>query len=297
MYDNSVSLSTKNSYPTKLILPPAHRPHWVASKYSPSPLLYLSWGSRTYGKEPIPATQHEGWSYTLILSGKPTLQIDSRLKTLNPGDIVIIPPETPFGWANCSLKAISKHLTWIWKEAPPFALEPHQTVPFYHSQISLSDIPEFESLHHIIRNEVARPDTNTTSILLAYKQIIDAKIDRLLHTSVTVASTDLRFELAVQWMHQHKTLPNPISTLIDYLQISSATLNRLFQNKSKQTPHRFFQMIKCEAARKILLSEEVSIKEVSYRMGYRHPNDFTRSFTSFYGRSPSTLRKQKMTQK
>ena len=292
-----MSLSTKNPYPTKLILPPVHRPYWVASKQSPSPLLYLSWGSRTYGKEPIPATRHEGWSYALILSGKPTLQIDSRLKTMSPGDIVIISPETASGWSNCSLKAVSKHLTWIWKEAPTFTQGTHKSAPFYHAQISLSDIPEFESLHHIMRNEVARPDANTTSILLAYKQIIDAKIDRLLHASVTTANTDLRFELAVQWMHQHKTLPNPISTLIDYLQISSATLNRLFQAKSKQTPHHYFQMIKCDAARKILLSEEVSIKEVSYRMGYRHPNDFTRSFTTFYGRSPSTLRKQRITQK
>jgi len=97
-------------------------------------------------------------------------------------------------------------------------------------------------------------------------------------------------ELAVRWMAQNLAERNPVSDLCDYLQISPATLARMFQTHHGESPAMYHQRLKMARAHEMLANVRFSVKEVAYSLGYRHPNDFSRAFKQFTGKSPKSCR-------
>ncbi len=40
----------------------------------------------------------------------------------------------------------------------------------------------------------------------------------------------------------------------------------------------------------LLETDRFSVKEIAYALGYKHPNDFSRAFKHFVGKSPKSCR-------
>jgi hypothetical protein len=101
-------------FPKALHLPPPGRPRWVCPESARLDLLYLAWGHRQYGQNPIPVSRHTGWHYVLINWGKPTLILKNEQKTLKAGDFLVIDPDCASGWAD-EPDGVSELLVWIWR--------------------------------------------------------------------------------------------------------------------------------------------------------------------------------------
>ena len=71
--------------PKALHLPPPGRPRWVCPESAQLDLLYLAWGHRQYGQNPIPVSRHPGWHYVLVNRGKPTLILENEQKSFESG--------------------------------------------------------------------------------------------------------------------------------------------------------------------------------------------------------------------
>ena len=74
-------------------------------------LLYLGWGRRYHGKNPVPRLNHPGWLYTLILEGSPTYQLDEKEILVKPFTFLIIDPECSVGVLNEKEKSCEWPLT------------------------------------------------------------------------------------------------------------------------------------------------------------------------------------------
>jgi len=59
-----------------------------------------------------------------------------------------------------------------------------------------------------------------------------------------------------------------------------------------ESPAGYFRRLKMNEAEKLLRSGAMSVKEVAYRLGYRHPGDFGRAFKSFSGFTPKIRRRR-----
>ena len=75
------------------------------------------------------------------------------------------------------------------------------------------------------------------------------------------------------------------------LRLSPRSLRRHLE----QSGHSFRQIclsVRMELAREYLFNTHMSLKEVAYQLGYKHPSNFNRAFSDYYGQSPQTMRRQ-----
>lgn len=80
----------------------------------------------------------------------------------------------------------------------------------------------------------------------------------------------------------------------DYVFVSTAHLSRIFRKGIKTTFNAFVNEVKLREAQKLLASENISITEVSERVGYSNVAYFIKVFKRKYGITPAKYRRLKM---
>jgi len=270
----SVYLSDMSEFIRALQLPPAGRPRWQPPAAATYDLLYLAWGRRSYGRHPIQTTLGIGWEYLLLVQGSPTFSLGQRTKKLQPGTFVIIPPDCPSGLSDhpdgkCEV------LGWIWRTPPrPGLVGQGMEAPSFFKPHASFGKP-LNQLHLRCRHEIASPNSTTPFAL----EILHAQLDlALMRASAKAFATDseARIELALRWIDQHLNERRPVSSLCAYLQVSVATLNRLFREHIGTTPHTYILKTKLNVAR-MRIAQGCSVKETSFFLGYRHANELSRA--------------------
>ena len=89
--------------------------------------------------------------------------------------------------------------------------------------------------------------------------------------------------------HYHTDIDNDFLASMAYLS-KSYFLNR-FKAQTGLSPHAYMQKIRLKNSRRLLLTTNLPIFEISLAVGYKDPLYFSRQFKKFYGMSPDTFRK------
>jgi AraC-like DNA-binding protein len=278
------------NYPRKIIhLSPPDRPRWLNSQNLEAPLVFLAWGDRFLGRDPVPVYRHDSWSYTVILKGTPVLRIAEEEFPLRAGEAVLVGPDCPMGWTGPSTRSKSSILGWSWRKTP-FFMSPESSSRWFRIRLSPETIKSLQVMHRRCRQEVEIADSATSPALDALRALLDVEFCRHLQTKRTLTNDHLRFQLSVRWMEQHLDASQPIQRLGEYLQVSPATLKVLFQRKSQTSPLSYFQALKFECAQKRLRQKGSSVKAVAFSLGYRNPNHFSRAFFRHTGQRARDLK-------
>ena len=72
--------------------------------------------------------------------------------------------------------------------------------------------------------------------------------------------------------------------------ISHSHLNRKLKTISNQSISQFIREVRLKKAKELLLTEDYTVAEISYRVGFGSPNYFNNCFHEYFGHSPSELR-------
>jgi AraC-like DNA-binding protein len=72
--------------------------------------------------------------------------------------------------------------------------------------------------------------------------------------------------------------------------LSPFHFNRLFTQAFGETPHEFLTRIRIEEAKKLLLSENHSVTDICFEIGYESLGSFSMRFRSLTGSSPAVFR-------
>ena len=72
--------------------------------------------------------------------------------------------------------------------------------------------------------------------------------------------------------------------------ISHSHLNRKLKTIFNQTISQFIREVRLKKAKELLLNEDTTVAEISYRVGFGSPNYFNNCFHEYFGYSPSELR-------
>ena len=72
-----------------------------------------------------------------------------------------------------------------------------------------------------------------------------------------------------------------------YCNISSYYFSKLFKQETGENYVEYLSRVRIENAKKMLISSEASIKEISYSVGFSDPNYFSRAFKKYEGVSPT----------
>ena len=277
----------------EIILPAAGASYWKSLGQPSHGLLYLGWGTRRYGKNPIPLRLHNGWTYTVITAGNPILRAGESRKKLPAGTVVLAGPDVPFGWmdegsSQCSI------LVWVWTKAPAFHATEITPRTCWIRNTAQETLERLKRLHAETRLEVHAADSHSSELLGTVQIRLNAEFERA--AGRVRGGPDIntqKIHLALEWMRRHLDARSPTAGLADYLGVSPITLQRLFLKQTGVPPARMFLDLKMQAAANLLAKEASTVKQAALTLGYKNPGDFTRAFTRFHKRNPSEYSREK----
>jgi len=266
-------------------LPPG-RPRWQCPVSAHLDLLYLSWGQRFYGRNPLPLSLSPGWPYILILAGSPTLLLAGRRVELRAGNLIILDTECACGWTDRA-DGRFQLLGSVWRTPPrtPRFVPPRGDLLQFH--VRKETFPRFEEIHSNCRREVCRLDEFTAIALEELRLSWEVALGRALLSSSSALDSAAQFELAIRWLDAHPQEEKPVALLCEYLQTTISSLHRLFRRHLRDTVRNYHQRVKIVKACQKLREGQTSIKSLAYSLGYKHANDFSRAFKNFTNQSPT----------
>ena len=270
-----------------LQLPPLDCAYWRAPADCEWALQYLAWGARHYGASPIAETRHEGWVYAIVEAGNPTLTHDGKSQRIEAPTLVIIGPDCAFGWRD-QPRCTSKLLVWMWRQPVHAAFGELRRNALVRYKLTAGEQEDLRCLHATTRQEAHRHDAHSAAALWALQSLIETRIVRMTEGWHESAREELG-ERALSWVESHLASRQPLARLADFLAVSPATVQRLFRESYGTTVMKKIAELRQREAERLLATEGTTIKEVAYRLGYRHPHDFSRAFRKSSGRLPSQL--------
>lgn len=98
-------------------------------------------------------------------------------------------------------------------------------------------------------------------------------------------------ERVIRAMYERLDEPLSLKDMADVAMLSPYHLNRIFRNITGIPPRRFLAALRIEAAKRLLLTTDLSVTEVCFEVGYNSQGTFTTLFTQFVGVSPRQLRR------
>lgn len=106
------------------------------------------------------------------------------------------------------------------------------------------------------------------------------------------------FRQELEWQFKHILKGEPtgsrlqVSYFADKLNLHPNYLNSVIRSKTGKTVNEWISKRMLSVAKSLLLSSDMSTKEIAYRLGYSDPTHFSRFFKSQTRQSPSSFRSQ-----
>ncbi|UUZ83271.1 AraC family transcriptional regulator [Paenibacillus sp. P26] len=100
-------------------------------------------------------------------------------------------------------------------------------------------------------------------------------------------STSLKVEKIIHYMHEHLQDKITLTHLSDLVQLSPAYLSRTFKEITGYSPIEFFNKMKVDKAKEMILEGNWKIKEIAGALGFTDEFYFSRIFKQTEGLSPS----------
>jgi AraC family transcriptional regulator len=105
-----------------------------------------------------------------------------------------------------------------------------------------------------------------------------------------VGLVDRRIRRAVELMHAHLDRELPLEEIAAAAYVSPFHFARLFKKLMGASPHAYLATLRVERAQRLLAETDLSIAEVSARVGYSSPSHFTKAFRQSKGLTPRAFR-------
>lgn len=97
-------------------------------------------------------------------------------------------------------------------------------------------------------------------------------------------------ETAMAYIQSHLAQPISVPQLAAAVNLSSSHFSRLFRASAGLSPHAYIVQRRIDAAKHLLLTTDLTVKEIACRTGYRSEVNFIVSFTKKVGLSPTAFR-------
>lgn len=106
-----------------------------------------------------------------------------------------------------------------------------------------------------------------------------------------VGLVDRRIRRAIELMHAHLDRELPLEEIAAAAYLSPFHFARLFKKLTGASPHAYLATLRTTHAQTLLAETDLSVSEVSARVGYSSPSHFTKAFRQATGLTPRAFRK------
>ena len=209
---------------------------------------------------------------------------------LRAREVMLIPPRTSYYFESCTTGGAYEKLV----------LEIGGTIlPELLNSLNLTRI-------EVWKNELWRDFTEAFRFLHAANQKsasedlpdIAAALIRFLHQCSMKSlrrnrtGTDPVLSAACRWIEENLDKPVDLELLRKKLNLSRASLGRLFRNGCGMSPRHYWDLRRNETAEFLLLHSDQSMKEIAFHLGYSSQFHFSRDFSGRHFMPPSQFRRR-----
>jgi AraC-like DNA-binding protein len=259
------------------------------------------WTAR-YDYEPgwsLAPHQHEFFQMIYCLGGAGTATIAGEVHPLAPGTLFLIAPGRPHGLTPGTAKKrgtvrtldikfrvndarLMRALVWlppVWRQADETVVhlleriryEGEHRQPFFRELCATSLV---EILVTMVRS--------TTGVIPGKRYAADLPADSVV---------DAIARRAVAYLHEHYAEALTIKKVSRVLGVSERHLRTKLEEALGQTPHRYLAEYRIDRAKDLIAHQQLALKDVATRTGFKTVHHFTRTFTQVAKISPGAWRR------
>jgi AraC-like DNA-binding protein len=245
--------------------------------------------------------RHDYLSVIYIVSGKGTLNINGRSYELGPDSVVSLGKDqlhdlqdkpgnrmTVFSIYFDIVKTRSnKHVVdYLFQSPQPFNLP-----VYYAEQIR-------QSLRQILHEQLTRPPGYKLAIIqlfnLSILSAFRAKIETSKNNEMnTTNNSSARVRDALNYISKNSHEQFSLSDAAKIAKVSQRQFTNLCRKQMGKSFIRFLNQQRCDKARKLIDSTDMSVASIAFEVGYEELSTFYRAFKKFMNKSPLEYRKSK----
>lgn len=227
------------------------------------------------------------------VKGRGTLQIDTKTLPLRPGILTGFAPGTPHHY-KADPKNPMEHIfiTFIGDECPNL-FRKSRLADKHHILIKEPD--KTFSLFNKILNLGLEKNDYSHDLCCAYLRILLLEQASLLaqHSMNCPISRGTYQECKKYIDASFSSIKSP-GEVADHCSIDVRYLSVLFKRYCHISPGRYLMRLKLNKAVNLLLTSDLSIKEIASQIGFQDPYHFSKNFKKLHGRSPNNYRADHM---
>ncbi|MFM7292819.1 MAG: helix-turn-helix domain-containing protein [Planctomycetia bacterium] len=164
-------------------------------------------------------------------------------------------------------------------------LDPDQLVAHHLAQVSHHVY--YRRAGHALRAQAAFLDLIA---LVVTSQPVEPRL-RLVREYSTKTDADSLVEQVDRFIRAHIDEPLRVAQLAAHVGLSVSVFAHAYSSLAGETPHRTIVRVKIETAKKLMVNERFTVREVARRLGYSSEFQLSRSFKRVEGVSPTAYLK------
>ena len=216
------------------------------------------------------------------------LQINTSV-TVMPGDIIVIPPNTPWRFS-CEGEHIYFYCVHFTGSAVTEVLKEYgiELYPSLNKVYTNNDIPK---RFHRLFDGFSKKDRLKNRDLANYLDGILIETSRAMENNAfenTVLSKSIRY------INEFYSTNIKIGDLAKMEGVCLTLYNKHFKDIMKMTPTKYIMKLRIQYACELLMNSEMSVAEISATCGYKDANFFIRVFKDLVGLSPLNYKKKQL---
>ena len=256
------------------------------------------------GKDDLPKIQyhcHSFVEFTIVTSGTINYNIDGNKYSLKENDVLIANPgvyhqglvdrhtvcsELFIGIANLNIDSVSANYVRALDGAPILSITKYKK-EFAQCLKAIIKEQRLRQLGHsfILKSLVMQ------LIIILYREMEHCSSSDCCPTNqLIIEDTKSIVQNLIDYMSDYYMTDITLDYLSEIMHISPAYISKIFKEETGSSPIQYLIQIRMDMAKSFLASPEVSIKEVSNKVGYQDAYYFSRLFKKHYGVSPSAYR-------
>ncbi|WP_291909067.1 AraC family transcriptional regulator [Chitinophaga sp. CB10] len=150
----------------------------------------------------------------------------------------------------------------------------------------------YDNLPTLVKN-IAAQKSMPPGYDMEVQGILNQLLSRfLVHASDKKANIDQRILRSLQYIRTHLHKPISLEVLAESCFLTKDHFIRLFKKHMGCTPGKYIQERKIERAQHIMMTQDVTIKDLAYSLGFENNSYFNRFFRKMTGENPGMRRKK-----
>ena len=239
-----------------------------------------------------------------MLSGQLHYKENGTNRDLEPGRVLVIAPAA-------TLEAEGDNIEFVMLTLSPSVLLDHAVEmnlagPGMNVAFPVSHLPVDSRLAELGQNMATELKSDEPGREIVLAALVEQVVVHLLrrHSNMKrsdelelsrVGLIDRRIRRAVELMHAQLDRDIPLKEIAAASYLSPFHFSRIFKKLTGASPHAYLATIRTRRAQLLLAETDLSISEISARVGYLSSSHFTKAFRQITGLTPKAFRKAVVT--